>query len=394
MDRDSFKLLKPADVLVEHDELITFATYDTSGTLCLAHILDGDNAGRNRYLVVPVTTTVIAHLEAGALTLLDALDQPIAWLVDVDQDGNAIDCWRTTIAEIPADALPHRDVLLSRHLEPLSRVKATGKKIKAGSVPVAALRNVIDGMDLAYRDIRNAVGLRNGLAQRRTANVLDAQQIRFGSIEVAFTPAVDVEADDETAENERIEQDEIERLLAIAIQWAHGDHTEYAKIDRDSKQVVLAALVKLSPKQGENTGKIEIGGRIVRRAGLGRRATVSLTQGTRSSARRQLAEMSREPNAIYAEGDVQVQDKGKLQITIRNRRDRQLDLTVGYDLDKKPDVERVMQGDVPWIVYAKRPNERSPYDLVRFIEANAENREEYGLTSADDEAANDEGDGA
>jgi hypothetical protein len=96
----------------------TFTLADCDGGLCLAHWLDGDRDA-NRFAVVPVTEKWIARLKRGELSLLEILDQPRLYVVDLANAGTVLGIWLTRFAEIPQDSLPRPGTMIYPDLAPV-----------------------------------------------------------------------------------------------------------------------------------------------------------------------------------------------------------------------------------------------------------------------------------
>jgi hypothetical protein len=106
-------------VLYELDGPRTFTFVPADGELYLAHWFNESEA-LVRYLVVPFSAALVARLEAGQLSLRDALDQPRLWVVDVDNQGVPAAATRTTLEDLPPDQVPAAGTLLSPALEAIS----------------------------------------------------------------------------------------------------------------------------------------------------------------------------------------------------------------------------------------------------------------------------------
>jgi hypothetical protein len=115
-DASQFTPFRPAKVLYELDTPRTFTFVPADGELYLAHWFDESEAAV-RYLVVPFSPALVARLEAGQLSLREAIDQPRLWVVDVDNEGVPAAATRTTPADLPMDELPVVGTLLSPALE-------------------------------------------------------------------------------------------------------------------------------------------------------------------------------------------------------------------------------------------------------------------------------------
>lgn len=116
VDVRRFGVMKPTKVLYDFDGPRTFTFKDATGSLHLAHWFDED-ACHVRFLVVPFTDVLLRQLEAGALSVRDALNQPQLWIVDLDNSQRPIAATLTTLAQLRQDELPVPGALLLPHLE-------------------------------------------------------------------------------------------------------------------------------------------------------------------------------------------------------------------------------------------------------------------------------------
>jgi hypothetical protein len=123
VDPAMFSPFLPAKMLYDVGGARSFTFVPSDGELYWAHWFD-ESIDRVRYLVVPFSSTLLARLESGRVSLLDALDQPRLWVVDVDNQGVPIFAIRTTLADLPCDELPMPGTMLTPSLErPVSTIE-------------------------------------------------------------------------------------------------------------------------------------------------------------------------------------------------------------------------------------------------------------------------------
>ena len=156
----------------------------------LAHFCD-DEDERLRYFVAPTSDRILSRLKAGDLSVRSALDQPLAWLADVNRQGEVQRAWVTSIGQVPQDALPLPDVMLRPEFDPLIRLRAIGDAIRPGTLPTSVVRQLVTGVEQAIRTLVNFVFDRGGRAGRPPDNLRDyyslhAQQFAFNSFEIGF----------------------------------------------------------------------------------------------------------------------------------------------------------------------------------------------------------------
>jgi hypothetical protein len=92
-----------------------------------------------RYLVSPTDADRLEALTTGALTVFNALKNPVLWAVDTDSSGNATTARRISWSAIPPGVVPKPHVLLSRALEPIFRVYVEGKALSLASTTASVL---------------------------------------------------------------------------------------------------------------------------------------------------------------------------------------------------------------------------------------------------------------
>ena len=145
-DVANFGSLDQVEVLYEYDGPRIFTARSAMGEL-LCFLADDDGTTL-RYIAAPTNHDLLEKLKTGTRALRDVLDQPWVWFVDVGYDGVPITAWQGTLADAPTDALPHDDVMLWPHLEPIFALRAVGDGLAEGSVPMSVLRQIIDGASL------------------------------------------------------------------------------------------------------------------------------------------------------------------------------------------------------------------------------------------------------
>jgi len=126
IDPERFGALRPLKVLHEFDGPKTFTFRDRDGELYLAQWCDGEN-GAERYIAVAFSNRLLAKLEQGIISVRDALEQPRAWILDEDTDGNVHAAWRVEVADLPDEVLPKPGALLTPALERARNADVTPK---------------------------------------------------------------------------------------------------------------------------------------------------------------------------------------------------------------------------------------------------------------------------
>ncbi len=112
-----FEPFEPLHVMNSYDGPRIFTLRVAQGALYLACWSD-DDEWLSRFLVVPISLTSVAELEAGLLSVRDALRQSHLWVVDLSHDGPVVAAWLVDPDSVPEDAQPERGAMLHRPLTP------------------------------------------------------------------------------------------------------------------------------------------------------------------------------------------------------------------------------------------------------------------------------------
>ncbi|MBF0548934.1 MAG: hypothetical protein HQK60_00220 [Deltaproteobacteria bacterium] len=140
-------LFPPEEMLYEYNEPLIFTFKTPLNGLAIAYLSD-DQDDILRYVVAPTRPSIVDKLKLGTISIREALDQPIMWLVDITTtDWGVRKSWQIQIKDLPEDALPEADVLLYPHLEPVLPIKATGQQIKEENIPGEIIKQVTSADD-------------------------------------------------------------------------------------------------------------------------------------------------------------------------------------------------------------------------------------------------------
>lgn len=150
IDPKRLEPFEPVRVLNYYDGPRIFTFFDADGGLCLAVWSDEDSK-HSRFLVVAVADQIIADLEAGLLTVREALNQPRLWVVDYADGTGHTEAWLTTLDNVPKDAQPQPRTMLHRSLEPILSLRATGEAIRPGEIPGSVIRGTVEGAQKAIK---------------------------------------------------------------------------------------------------------------------------------------------------------------------------------------------------------------------------------------------------
>jgi len=379
----NFLQVAPEEIFAEFGQLLTFTFRDSFGNLSLAHLCASD-LDRARYAVAPTDRRIVRELLSGAISVRDALDQPWTWVVDVGANGSVLSSWAIRITDFPPDALPDPEVLLYPELEPMIRLRATGDRVRVGAIPAATIRKIVDGVEYAYKGIRKAIGP-VGAPMWRDANVLDAQQLRFGSVEIAFRPT-----SANVQENQKIEQ-----VLARALKWAFFPDFRLSDDNPRENRAILEAVKWMSPGRGERATRIEVTGRVAELALDASPGRVLLTRKTWKRAHlqlRRLAIRDPEPEKLSVVGRIRQVDEDFPAFTLREREDRGVDVSFTFDLEEyMDDVHDAQLGGYRVLVTGERSPGEELFVLRRMKPVHQEeNDDSLGITDIDDDEDDDD----
>jgi hypothetical protein len=114
---ENFDPFQPFEVLDQYDGPRIFTLADRQKEFCLAFWCDSDDQ-YERYLVVPFSPLLRDKLIGGQMSVVQAIDQPWLWVVDVDKTGRPSRSWRSEFSHLPREVLPEPGTMLWPSLEP------------------------------------------------------------------------------------------------------------------------------------------------------------------------------------------------------------------------------------------------------------------------------------
>ncbi len=190
VDLKRFMPFEPLRVLNYYDGPRIFTFNDADDALCLACWSDEDET-HSRFLVVPVTDGIIAHLEDGLLSVREALAQPRLWVVDWSQDGSLAGAWLVDHQDVPVDSQPQPRTMLHRSLDPILSLRATGEAIRPGEIPGSVIKSTVEGAQRAIKclaEYEMDLPTRKGRPSRALRKLYDlpVQKTLAASFEVQF----------------------------------------------------------------------------------------------------------------------------------------------------------------------------------------------------------------
>lgn len=308
--------MEPETILYDFEGPRTFTFRDRDGFLALAHWCDEDEV-HARFLAVPFSESLLGRLRAGELSVREALDQPVLWVVDRAHDGTVREVRRTSLEGCPEEVLPAPGTMLLAALEPVLTLRATGEAIQPGSVPASVIRWMVDGVQKAIQRLVEHVAPNQEFSRRLCD--LRTQRIAYGSIEVSFRlpagegtgPAGEA---DPLASVERAG-----RLLARGLLWTATEPgaTDPEAVEGDppgTPLVILDALLQLSPSAQSHVETLEVRGRWTAEAG----GATRLTRGTRERIRLHLGQReARRETVVEMTGRIRAFDLDRMNFELR-----------------------------------------------------------------------------
>lgn len=233
--------------------------------LCMVlFMLVDEDENTMRYIVVPTSESIVGKLEKGLITVRDALDQPLLWVVDTDFDQQPLVAWSTALARLPECVLPQRGRMLWPHQQPAFSLRAIGEGLSAGAVPASVIRQVVEGASTALRKAAAQVFEDTGKQgrarnSRRRLYDLPVQYIAYNSFEVAFSMP---ERQHGLFDND----DEVQQLgaalsdaIAASVATEDSDAGSLDALQMD----LLEAVEKLVPPLSGVITEFEVGGTIL-----------------------------------------------------------------------------------------------------------------------------------
>jgi hypothetical protein len=331
--------LVPVEVLYDFDGPLVFTALSPSGRKLLAYAsfsIDADLAGGaiqsphsegfTRYLISPTSDKILERLKKGAITLYEALDQPMLWAADISYSGAVLQSAELgLLCDVPSNFLPARNRTLWPHLMPLLSYRLIGEGLREGEVPASVVSRAVDGATGALKKLIEVVRNVNQSAGRPTDSHrrdydLTTQRFAFNSFEVAFAPgsaATAHENEDPTARymeaGQRLEQ---------ALDWLVNE----SATDSDPSLDMLEVLNRLVPPSQGVVSAVEISGRL-----LPHPAPFRLTRAEASRVRNAIARhRQRQRDLLESEGRVRELDLDDFTFTLRERNDGQPDLRCSF----------------------------------------------------------------
>jgi hypothetical protein len=327
VDAGLFAPFKPLEVLYDFDGPRTFTHLDRDGQLCLAHWCDEGQEGM-RFLIVPFTEQLVRKLKDGESSLLDALNQPRLWAVDVTHSGELREAWAARLADLPQDVLPLPGTMLLPSLEPLLSLRAVGAEIQEGRIPSSVVSRLVEGVQKTMKMLAEYVldqPTQTGRPPDFVKRLFDlpTQRIAFGSFEIAFRSPVSGPPElftGLTKDEIQQEKDALKRigaLLQAGLNWLLS--TKTASADNlgqspDERRLILQAVKNITPSSQGPIQEVEVRGTLIK----AQMRPLRLTRGSRRFVNAALSGFpsEREP-IVQLSGRIREIDKDRFTFELR-----------------------------------------------------------------------------
>ena len=283
---DTFGSLEPERVLIDYGYPVLFTTRNAAAQqLLVFHVEEAtEPTYASRYIAAPTTNAIIDDLERGRPSIREALTHRWLWAIERDAHGALTKADQVEVTDLPDDALPSRNTMISPDLESPLTVKYTGHALQADTVRASILQAAGASVQSALRmltDFLAGTYAPSGRRENRFRQLynLPVQHIAFASLEIAFRRPIISEA--QTAIQERllppdatepppITTEELEQhmwqMLRTGLRWLNaGQDVANLHANSDEERLaILRALEKLTPT-ADTVEEVIIGGSEVAR---------------------------------------------------------------------------------------------------------------------------------
>jgi hypothetical protein len=279
VDPERFNPFEPLRVLNYYDGPRIFTFLDADEALCLACWSDEDET-HSRFLVVAVTDQIVADLEVGLLSVLEALEQPRLWVVEMSNGGTLSGAWLVPPQNIPKDSQPQPRTMLHRSLDPILSLRATGETIRPGEIPGSVIKITVDGAQRAIKclaEYEMDLPARKGRPSRALQKLYDlpVQKTLAASFEVQFrSPLSEPNLFEGLGESEiREEREVLSRVadhLKAGLEWLTTTPSDATALpvpnDPELSRAIIKALKCLTPSPRGPIREMEIRGELATRS--------------------------------------------------------------------------------------------------------------------------------
>ena len=306
--------LKPDEVLYYFDGPRIFTSKDIDNKLVFVYQCD-ESDQRMRFVAVPFSETLLTHLKAGSITLLEALDQPRVWVIDQTLDGKIKSVWLTDLVKIDKDRLPKQNAMLWPELQPKFALRVIHEEARLGHVPSNIIQGTIDRVKKSFRILTDHIAPLADESSNIIKELLNppAQRFAYKSFEVAFQmPSPKNQA--ETFFMERFES-----CLKIGFSAIHSGtnddfSTRLSDIGESDRLAILSAMKELAPSSHSQIKEIEVSGSLVSKFGT----VNTLTPEIYKSLRKCVLTLEGDTCMVRAVGKIKQCDRDKFLFDLRD----------------------------------------------------------------------------
>ncbi len=297
-------------VLYEAEAPILFLTRSVQGQLLLGYLAD-ENVGGTFITLTPVTQKTIDSLEAGVISVREALESAPAWLHW--RKGDESKTWALESGDLSTDYLPQSGTPLLVEHEPVLRTRAIGPTIIRGRMPASVVAFVADSTRKALKTILDytldARSAGRPKDEHRTFYDLPVQSFAFASFELSFGLP-----DEGLFTHEQIKG--AAEKLSRGLNWASGTgETKLLAETDEERAAILSAVLLLTPPSSGIISQVDVSGSWISSG------KVKLTQSSRRRVREALKPVEPE-TAFLIEGRLGEIDVDKLTFILRDTNDQ------------------------------------------------------------------------
>ena len=259
----------PLDVLLDFEGPRIFSFRNPDDELLLAYQI-GETDDEYRYLIVQANEDLISDLRDGHLSILQAIDQPRAWVLDISTEWRPVRAWSEGgLVSLPQTVLPSPGVTLRNKSAPLFSVRAIGRDLKQSAVPASVVTRVVTN---STRALRRLIGYaKNELGQLPSGGKVwdylsdPPVAFRFASFEVSFQSPPEDRAVLFRGEDTSV-LPTLGALLTSGLTWATSKDLLAPGVpgrSEDERELLLQCLMDLTPPTTGKVDRVEIGGTLV-----------------------------------------------------------------------------------------------------------------------------------
>ncbi len=295
-------------ILYEAETPIIYMSHTKYGQSLLAYLADESEEGIIT-LLAPVSDARCKALDAGYLSVREVLDESWLWFhFDKNKNEEVPEFWAINTCDIPNDFLPLEGTPLLPEHEAVFRMRAIGKDIAIGKMPLSVVAFVADAMRSALKtllDFTLATSVEGRPKEdHRALYDLPIQRFAFNSFELSFA-----------APNEGLflkTQEAVEKLESGLVWAASPDNDVPLSSSSDEERAtVLRATSLLTPPTAGAISEIEISGSWIKHG------HIRLTHNSRKKVNKKLRVLDKEKIVTYG-GRIGEIDDDNLSFTLRD----------------------------------------------------------------------------